>query len=313
MSEYRDTMIRATAANAQIRAFAVSSRDLVEKARTAHDLSPIATAALGRTMSGALMMADMLKGPTDLLTIQIDGNGPLGSIVVTADNRGGVKGYVQNGKVELPPNAQGHLNVGAAVGRGTLTVIRDLGLKDPYVGRTPIQTGEIAEDLTYYYAVSEQVPSSIGLGVLVNRKEGGRTRQAGGFVVQLMPFAEEETIARLEDNLKKIPSVTQMLEHGCTPEEMLDKVLDGLDPVITSTMPVEFRCNCSRERYSRALVLLGRKEVQEMIDDGEPIEITCQFCGRKYDFSVAELREILALIPEHGDNTGSDRRQDPRS
>lgn len=298
MAEYKDTMIRATAANAQIRAFAVSSRNLVEKARTAHGLSPIATAALGRTMTGALMMADMLKGPTDLLTIQIDGDGPLGSIVVTADNRGGVKGYVQNGDVELPPNAQGHLNVGAAVGKGTLTVIRDLGLKDPYVGRTPLQTGEIAEDLTYYYAASEQVPSSVGLGVLVNRRENGRTRQAGGFIVQLMPFAGEETISKLEDNLREIPSVTQMLESGCTPVEMLDKVLDGLDPVITSEMPVEFRCNCSRDRYSRALVLLGRKEVQEMINDGEPIEITCRFCGRKYGFGIDELREILSRIPE---------------
>lgn len=294
MAEYRDTMIRATAANAQIRAFAVSSRDLVETARVAHDLSPIATAALGRTMSGALMMADMLKGPADLLTIQIDGDGPLGRIIVTADNRGGVKGYVQNNKVELPPNAQGHLNVGAAVGKGTLTVIRDLGLKDPYVGQTPLQTGEIAEDLTYYYAASEQVPSAVGLGVLVNRREGGRTRQAGGFIVQLMPYAEEETIGKLEENLRGIPSVTQMLEGSCTPQEMLETVLEGLDPIVTSTMPVEFRCNCSRKRYSRALVLLGRGEVQKMVDDGEPIEIVCQFCGKKYNFSLEDLREVLA-------------------
>ena len=191
-----DYMIRATAANAQIRAFAVTSRDLVEYAREAHDLSPIASAALGRTMSAALMMADMLKGPQDLLTIKIDADGPIGGILVTADNQGGVKGYVENPNVDLPSVRVGHLNVGGAVGHGTLTVIRDLGLKDPYVGQTAIQTGEIAEDITYYFAVSEQIPSSVGLGVLVNRQEK-KILQAGGFIVQLMPFAEEETISRL--------------------------------------------------------------------------------------------------------------------
>ena len=166
-----DYMIRATAANAQIRAFAVTSRELVEYARQAHDLSPIASAALGRTMSAALMMADMLKGPQDLLTIKIDADGPIGGILVTADNHGGVKGYVGNPNVDLPSVRPGHLNVSGAVGHGTLTVIRDLGLKDPYVGQTAIQTGEIAEDITYYFAVSEQIPSSVGLGVLVNRQE----------------------------------------------------------------------------------------------------------------------------------------------
>lgn len=287
-----DYMIRATAANAQVRAFAVTSRDLVEHAREAHDLSPVAAAALGRTMSAALMMADMLKGPSDLLTVKIDGDGPLGGILVTADNLGGVKGYVQNPDVELPNNAMGHLNVGGAVGRGTLTVIRDMGLKDPYVGQTAIQTGEIAEDITYYYAVSEQIPSSVGLGVLVNRREK-KILQAGGFIVQLMPFAEEETIARLEKNLQGIEAVTTMLSAGDTPEMMLDKVLDGLDPVITARNPVEFRCNCGKERYERALVLLGRDEVQKIVDDGEPVEIKCQFCGRKYSFSPEELKAVL--------------------
>ena len=232
-----DYMIRATAANAQVRAFAVTTRDLVAHARDAHDLSPLATAALGRTMSAALMMADMLKGPTDLLTIKIEGDGPIGGILVTADNLGGVKGYVENPNVDLPNNTMGHLNVGGAVGHGTLTVIRDLGLKDPYVGQTAIQTGEIAEDITYYYAVSEQIPSSVGLGVLVNRNEK-KVLQAGGFIVQLMPFAEEETIARLEKNLMGIDAVTKMLSAGDTPEQMLDKVLDGLNPVITARNPV---------------------------------------------------------------------------
>ena len=281
-----DYMIRATAANAQVRAFAVTSKDIAEYARKAHDLSPVAAAALGRSMSAALMMADMLKGPSDLLTIQIDGDGPIGRILVTADNNGGVKGYVQN------PKVYGHLNVGGAVGRGTLTVIRDMGMKDPYVGQTAIQTGEIAEDITYYYAVSEQIPSSVGLGVLVNTKEN-RVMEAGGFIVQLMPFAEEETIAALEKNLGGIEAVTKMLSAGDTPEMMLEKVLKGLDPVITDRMPVEFRCNCGKERYERALVLLGRDEMQKIVDDGEPVEIECQFCGKKYAFTPEELKEVL--------------------
>ena len=288
-----DYMIRATAADAQVRAFAVTSRDIAEYARAAHDLSPIATAALGRTMSAALMMADMLKGPTDLITIQIDGDGPLGRILVTADNHGGVKGYVDNPKVYLPNNAVGHLNVGGGVGRGTLTVIRDLGLKDPYVGQTAIQTGEIAEDITYYYAVSEQIPSSVGLGVLVNTKDNC-VLEAGGFIVQLMPFAQEEPIAALEKNLSSIEPVTKMLSSGDTPEKMLEKVLAGLDFEITDKSPVEFRCGCGKERYERALVLLGREEMQKIVDEGEPVEVVCQFCGKKYTFTEEELKAVLA-------------------
>lgn len=287
-----DYMIRATAANAQIRAFAVTSRELVEYAREAHDLSPVAAAALGRTMSAALMMADMLKGPQDLLTIKIDGDGPLGGILVTADNNGGVKGYVDNPGADLPNKVAGHLDVGGAVGRGTLTVIRDLGLKDPYVGQIAIQTGEIAEDITYYFAVSEQIPSSVGLGVLVNRSEK-KILQAGGFIVQLMPFAEEETIAKLEQNLKGIEPVTTMLSAGDTPEQMLEKVLGGLNLVVTDKMPVAFRCNCGKERYERALVLLGTDEVKKIVDEGEPIEIRCQFCGKRYRFSTEELKAVL--------------------
>ena len=288
-----DYMIRATAADAQVRAFAVTSRDIAEFARKAHDLSPIATAALGRTMSAALMMADMLKGPSDLITIQIDGDGPLGRILATADNNGGVKGYVQNPKVYLPNNTAGHLNVGGGVGKGTLTVIRDLGLKDPYVGQTAIQTGEIAEDITYYYAVSEQIPSSVGLGVLVNTKDN-YVLEAGGFIVQLMPFAEEKTIAALEKNLTGIEPVTKMLSSGDTPEKMLEKVLSGLDFEVTDKSPVEFRCGCSKERYERALVLIGREEMQKIVDDGEPVEVECQFCGKKYAFSQDELKAVLA-------------------
>ncbi len=294
MPEYKDYMIRATAAGAQIRAFAVTARDLTEKARQIHNTSPICTAALGRLMCGALMMADMLKNEKDLLTIQIAGDGPIGGLTVTADVSGGVKGYVKNPSVILPPNAEGHLNVGGAVGQGTLTVIRDLGLKDPYVGQIRLHSGEIADDLTWYYAESEQIPSSVGLGVLMSKDN--TVRQAGGFVIQLMPFAEEETIAALEENLKKIMSVTAMLELGNTPEQMLRMVLAGFDVHVTETIPVEYRCGCSRDRCERGLILLGTEEIDAMIREyeasGEAMRMTCHFCGREYSFTVEDLKKI---------------------
>ncbi len=298
MSEYimedmarQDYMIRATAANAQLRAFAVTGKELTEAARQAHNCSPIATAALGRSMCGALMMGDMLKGPDDMLTVKIDGDGPMGGLLVTADNKGNVKGYVKDGNVTLPPNAQGHLNVGGAIGRGTLTVIRDLGLKDPYVGQIALRTGEIAEDLTYYYAESEQIPSAVGLGVLMNKNN--TVRQAGGFIVQLMPFADEETIEKLEENLRKIDPVTTMLEKEHTPEKMLEQVLEGFDIEYTDRQSVRFYCNCSKERCERGLILLGEEEITDMIEAGEPIEMSCHFCGKQYTFSVDELKKIL--------------------
>lgn len=291
MSEYKDYMIRAVAADAQIRAFAITSRDLTEKARQAHDTSPIATAALGRAMSGALMMADMLKGPRDLLTIQIDGDGPMQGLVVTADNQGHVKGYVKNPHVILDPNAQGHLNVGGAIGQGTLTVIRDMNLKDPYIGQIPLVTGEIAEDLTAYYAQSEQIPSAVGLGVLMNKEN--TVRRAGGFVVQLMPFAEDEVISRLEENIRKISSVTSILEEESTPEHLLDVVLEGFKPEVTSREDVRFYCNCTKERFSRGLILLGTEELENIISEGKDIELRCQFCNSAYTFTTEEVKKLL--------------------
>ena len=285
-----DYMIRAIAADKQIRAFAVTGRELVEKARGAHGTSPVATAALGRTMCGALMMSDMLKNEKDLLTLQFAGDGPLGKIVVTADHNGNVKGYVDNPLVVLPLKPDGHLNVGGAVGKGTLTVIRDLDLKNSYNGQIPIYSGEIAEDLTHYFAESEQIPSSVGLGVLVDTDMS--VRQAGGFIVQLMPFAREETIAKLEENLKAFGYVTDRMEEGATPEIMLQKVLEGFDVEITEKIPVQFKCNCSWERVEAALMLLGKKELTEMIDDGKEIELSCHFCGAKYTFSTDELVRI---------------------
>lgn len=290
-NEYRDEMIRAVAADAQIRAFAVTSRDLTEEARRAHNTSPIATAALGRAMSGALMMADMLKGEKDLLTIQIDGDGPMQGLVVTADNHGHVKGYVKNPSVILMPNKAGHLNVGGAIGRGTLTVIRDMGLKDPYTGQIPLVTGEIAEDLTAYYAQSEQIPSAVGLGVLMNREN--TVRQAGGFVVQLMPFAQEEVVKRLEANVGRISSVTSILERESTPDSLLRAALDGFDIEITSREDVCFHCGCSRERFERGLILLGKDELRSIVEEGKEIELSCRFCSKTYRYTPEELKRYL--------------------
>ena len=287
MSDY---MVRATAANAQIRAFACTTRELVEEARAAHNTSPVVTAALGRLLSAGAMMGSMLKGEQDLLTLQIKGDGPVNGLIVTADAKGNVKGYANVPDVILPANAIGKLDVGGAVGNGFLSVIKDLGLKEPYVGQTELQTGEIAEDLTYYFAASEQVPSCVGLGVLMERNN--TVRQAGGFIVQLMPFAEEEVIEKLEENLKRIASVTTMLDQGNTPEQILQIVLDGLEVEITDTLPCRFWCNCDKSRVEKALISIGRAELKDMIDEGKEIEVNCHFCNRSYVFSVEELQAM---------------------
>lgn len=287
----KDYLVRATAADAQIRAFAATTRQMVETARQKHDTSPVVTAALGRLLTAGSMMGSMLKGEEDLLTLQVTGDGPMGGMTVTADSKGHVKGYANEPQVILPANSQGKLDVGGAVGSGILRVIQDSGLKDPYVGQTVLQTGEIAEDLTYYFATSEQVPSSVSLGVLMERDN--TVRQAGGFIVQLMPFAEEETISRLEQNLGKIRSVTSMLDEGLTPEELLGLVLEGMDIQFRDTCEVEFSCSCSKERVEKALISIGREEIDKMIADGEPIEVKCHFCNKGYQFSVQELEEIV--------------------
>lgn len=287
MSDY---IVRATAADAQIRAFACTTRELVEKAREAHDTSPVVTAALGRLLSAGAMMGSMLKGDKDILTIQIKGDGPVNGITVTADSKGNVKGYANVTDVIIPAKSNGKLDVSGAIGNGYLSVIKDMGLKEPYVGQVSLQTGEIAEDLTYYFASSEQVPSSVGLGVLMEKNN--TVKQAGGFIIQLMPFADEEIIERLEQNLKNINSVTSILDEGNSPEQMLDIVLEGLKPEITDTMPAAFLCNCSRKRVEKALISIGRAELKSMIEDGKEIEMNCHFCNTNYVFSVEELKDI---------------------
>lgn len=287
MSDY---IVRATAADAQIRAFACTTRELVEKARSAHNTSPVVTAALGRLLSAGTMMGSMLKGDQDILTIQVKGDGPVNGITVTADSKGNVKGYANVPGVILPAKPNGKLDVSGAVGNGYLSVIKDMGLKEPYVGQVSLQTGEIAEDLTYYFASSEQVPSSVGLGVLMEKNN--TVKQAGGFIIQLMPFADDEVIERLEQNLKEISSVTSILDAGNSPEQMLEIVLEGLNPEITDTMPAAFFCNCSRERVEKALISIGRAELKSMIDDGKEIELNCHFCNTNYVFGIEELKRI---------------------
>ncbi len=288
----RDYTVRATAADAQIRAFAATTRNLVEEMREIHNTSPVVSAALGRLLTGGAMMGAMMKGEDDLLTLQVIGDGPIGGMTVTADAKGNVKGYANETQVLLPASAKGKLDVGTAVGKGSLRVIKDMGLKEPYVGQTILQTGEIAEDLTYYFAASEQVPSSVGLGVLMEKDN--TVKQAGGFILQLMPFAEEAVISRLEANLQSFPSVTEVLEAGNPPERMLEMLLDGLSMQVTDTIGTGYRCDCSKKRVERAIISIGRKDIEEMIADGEEIEVGCHFCNKKYTFSVDELKGMLA-------------------
>ena len=291
MAENKDYMIRATAADGMNRAFAATTRNTVEAARQAHNTSPVATAALGRLMTGALMMGYDMKNDPDLLTLRINCDGPIGGLLVTADHNGHVKGYVHNPDVILPPNSRGKLDVGGALHLGILSVIRDTGLKEPYIGETILVSGEIAEDLTYYFANSEQVPSSVALGVLMNKDN--TVRQAGGFIIQLMPGASDEIIDMLESRLKGIDSMTAMLDRGMSPEDILGHILGELDLEINEKHDCSFYCGCTRERLEQALISTGRKELEEMIAEDKPIEMQCHFCGKKYEFSVEELTKLL--------------------
>ncbi len=288
-----DYIIRATAADSQIRAFAATTGNLVEKARVAHETSPVVTAALGRLLTAGAMMGSTLKGEDDLLTLRIEGDGPLRGLLVTADSHANVKGYPFETDVMLPPSPAGKLDVGRAVGHGTLSIIRDMGLKEPYVGQSELVSGEIAEDLTYYYAVSEQVPSSVALGVLMNRDN--TVRCAGGFLIQLLPNTQEEVIAALEEKLSKISSITSLLDQGLTPEQILEMLLGDMGLEITDRIPTDFVCNCSRERVSRALISIGKMELEGLIADNVPIEVKCHFCNKNYMFSVGDLERFLDL------------------
>lgn len=286
-----DYIVRATAADAQVRAFAATTRELVEEARRRHDTSPVVTAALGRLMTAGVMMGSMLKGEKDLLTLQVEGDGPMKGMIVTADTGARVKGYAYHPQAMAGANEKKKLDVAGVVGTGFLKVIKDMGLKEPYVGQTALQTGEIAEDLTYYFAASEQVPSAVGLGVLMNRDN--TVAQAGGFIIQLMPFAKEETVAALEEKLGGMDSVTSLLDAGKTPEELLELLLGELGLEILDTAPAGFYCNCDKKRVEKAIASIGKEELEEMIAEGKDVEVNCHFCNTNYCFTPEELKEIL--------------------
>lgn len=290
MSDY---IVRAIAAKGQIRAFAATTKDTVEKARQLHNTSPIATVALGRLLTGGAMMGVTMKSDADILTVQIKGNGPIGAMTVTADPKGNVKGFVGNPEVMLQLK-DGKLDIAGAVGIGVLSVIKDIGLKEPYVGDTILITSEIADDLTYYYATSEQVPSSVGLGVLMTKEN--TVEQAGGFIIQLMPDATEEVIDKLEKRIKEVKSVTEMLENGMTPEKILEHILGDMELEILDTVQTQFHCNCSKERVSKAVMSIGAKDLKEMVDDNKPIEVNCHFCNSHYTFSPEELEQMLEAV-----------------
>ncbi len=286
-----DYIVSATAADFHIRAFACTTRNMAEESRRLHNTSPIMSAALGRTLSVAAMMSIMMKGDKDRLTIQIKSDGPSKGLTVCADSHGNVKGYTPVPVVDLPARSDGHLNVSGAIGNGDLIVVKDLGLKEPYVGHISLQTGEIAEDMTYYFAASEQTPSSVGLGVLMNKDN--TVRCSGGFIIQLMPDAGDDVIAVIEENLKNLKSVTEMLDEGLTPEDMIVEVLKGLDININERYDTAYKCDCSDERVERALISLGEKEIVAMINENRDAEIHCDFCEKDYIFTPDRLKEIL--------------------
>ena len=291
----KDYVIKATSGNGQVRAYVGITKNLVQTARDNHNTIKVATAALGRTLTATTMMGLMMKNDNDELSVIIKGGGPIGTILTTADSKGNVKGYVQypdlNGvQVEDYPN--GKLNVAGAVGKeGYVKVIKDLGLREPYVGSYPLVSGEIAEDFTHYFALSEQTPSVVSLGVLTTETT---VEQAGGLIVQLMPDATEETIATLEQNVAKLKSVTTMLSEGMTPDDILNVVLEGLDPKILDICDVKLDCNCSKERIKKVLISLGRETLTEIIEEDKQAEISCHFCNSAYHYTEEELREILA-------------------
>ncbi|MGN0153431.1 MAG: Hsp33 family molecular chaperone HslO [Lachnospiraceae bacterium] len=286
-----DTIIRGMAANNQVRFFCSYSKEIVETARSLHNTSPVATAALGRLLTAGALMGSMCKNDSDILTLQIQCSGPIGGLTVTANAKAQVKGYVNNPSVMLPPSPKGKLDVGKALDLGVLSVIKDIGLKEPYVGQSNLVSGEIAEDLTYYFATSEQIPTSVALGVLMEKDN--TVKHAGGFIIQLMPFAEENVISDLEIRLKDFSSITSLMDQGMTPEAMMKKLFDGYDIEITDTVTPEYHCDCSKERVYKAVMSIGKSDIEEMIAENEPIEVGCHFCNKKYIFDIDDLKSML--------------------
>lgn len=287
----KDTIIRGMAANNQVRFFTSYSKDLVETARATHNTSPVATAALGRLLTAGAMMGSMCKNDSDILTLQIQCSGPIKGLTVTSNAKAQVKGYANNPKVMLPPSPKGKLDVGKALDLGVLSVIKDIGLKEPYVGQSNLTTGEIAEDLTYYFATSEQIPTSVALGVLMEKDN--TVKHAGGFIIQLMPFAEEDLISDLENRLKDFSSVTTLMDNGMSPMDMMNKLFEGYDIVFNDSITPKYQCDCSKERVYKAVMSVGKAEIEDMIAEGKPIEVGCHFCNKKYIFDIPDLQSML--------------------
>ena len=288
-----DQIIRMIAKDAPVKASAISGRDLVERARNIHMLLPVATAALGRALMGTSMMGDALKEENGAVTLQIKGGGPLGTVLAVSDSQGNVRGYVQNPHVELMEKEPGKLDVGAAVGDGgTLTVIKDIGLKEPYVGSIGLFTGEIADDIAMYFVESEQIPTACALGVLIGVDQS--VTSAGGYLIQLLPGADESVIEKIEAGVRRVGSVSRALEGGMDAEALLRAVLSDFELEVLETHPVEYRCYCSKERVTRALISMGKEELAAMIEEQDGAELTCQFCDEVYQYSKEDLQQILA-------------------
>ncbi|MGF0006701.1 Hsp33 family molecular chaperone HslO [Eubacteriales bacterium SGI.150] len=287
-----DEIIRMMTGDGMVKAVAVTGKDMVERARQIHKTLPVATAALGRTLMAASMMGDMLKEKDGSVTLQIKGGGPLGAITAVSDSRGNPRGYLQNGQVDIPRKYQGKLDVGTAVGSsGSLTVMKDMGLKEPYIGSVQLVSGEIAEDITAYFVESEQVPTACALGVLVDKDQSVAT--AGGYLVQLLPGADESAIQRLEESIARLGPVTDALHGGADAVQLLERVLEGQEPELLERRPVAYKCYCSRERVSRAIISMGKEEMQNLIEEQGGAELTCQFCDKVYRFTKEDLQELL--------------------
>ena len=291
----KSTVIRGTAANNSIRVFVADTTNMVEKVRKVHVTSPVASAALGRTMTATSIMGLMLKSENHKLTVQIKGGGKLGSIVVVGDSFGNVKGYVANPQVESSYTKPGKLNVGEAVGnKGDLTVIKDLGLKDPYVGTSSLVSGEIAEDFASYFLNSEQQPTAVALGVLVDRDY--TIKAAGGFIIQVLPNVDEETIKKLEEKVMNLEPITTLMDKGMNEEDIFNFILEGMSPMILERYEVDFVCDCNKDRLEKALISIGRTELEEIIEEDEGAELVCHFCNEKYHFNKEELQKLLSEI-----------------
>lgn len=288
----KDTIIRGMAANNQVRFFSAYTKEVVETARSIHNTSPVATAALGRLLTAGAIMGSMCKNASDVLTLQIQCSGPIGGLTVTANAQAQVKGYANRPDVMLPPSDKGKLDVGKALDLGVLSVIKDIGLKEPYVGQSNLVSGEIAEDLTYYFATSEQIPTSVALGVLMERNN--TVKHAGGFIIQLMPYAEEALISDLEIRLKDFSTITSLMEQGMTPFDMMKQLFDGYNVELTDEITPCYHCDCSRERVYKAVMSIGKNEIQEMIADQKPIEVNCHFCNKNYVFDTEDLKGMLS-------------------